>query len=104
MKGICRDSGQGKISKSLMEELAKGMLERNVEQRRDYLQKYEELLRQYEASKAEQKEAAENRASEAEPSKTCPRCGGLLVKRKGKYGEFYGCERYPYCRYTEKLD
>lgn len=44
MKEIWRDSGQGKISKSLMEELAKGMLERNVEQRRDYLQKYEELL------------------------------------------------------------
>ncbi len=30
----------------------------------------------------------------------CPKCGGQLVKRKGKYGEFYGCSNYPKCRYT----
>lgn len=30
----------------------------------------------------------------------CPRCGGNLVLRKGKYGGFYGCSNYPKCRYT----
>lgn len=30
----------------------------------------------------------------------CPRCGGELVKRKGKNGEFIGCENFPQCRYT----
>ena len=30
----------------------------------------------------------------------CPRCGGRLVLRKGKYGVFYGCYNYPRCRYT----
>lgn len=25
---------------------------------------------------------------------TCPRCGGKLVKRRGKYGDFYGCSNY----------
>ncbi|SDB66668.1 NERD domain-containing protein [Butyrivibrio sp. INlla16] len=30
----------------------------------------------------------------------CPKCGGRLVLRKGKYGEFYGCSNYPKCRYT----
>lgn len=30
----------------------------------------------------------------------CPRCGGTLVLRKGKYGTFYGCSNYPKCRYT----
>lgn len=30
----------------------------------------------------------------------CPRCGGHLVVRKGKYGEFKGCSNYPKCRYT----
>lgn len=24
----------------------------------------------------------------------CPRCGGLLVKRHGPYGDFYGCENF----------
>lgn len=33
----------------------------------------------------------------------CPDCGGLLVKRKGKYGNFIGCSNYPDCRYTRKL-
>ncbi len=30
----------------------------------------------------------------------CPNCGGVLVKRKGKFGEFWGCSSYPRCRYT----
>lgn len=33
----------------------------------------------------------------------CPRCGGQLVERNGKYGRFMGCSNYPKCRYTEKL-
>lgn len=35
----------------------------------------------------------------------CPRCGGLLIKRHGPYGDFYGCENYPSinCRYTRKF-
>ncbi len=30
----------------------------------------------------------------------CPRCGGQLVLRNGKYGSFYGCSNYPNCKYT----
>lgn len=30
----------------------------------------------------------------------CPMCGGRLILRNGKYGEFYGCSNYPRCRYT----
>ena len=37
--------------------------------------------------------------------KKCPRCGiGVLKKRNGKYGQFWGCNEYPNCRYTAKLD
>lgn len=32
----------------------------------------------------------------------CPSCGGKLVRRKGKYGSFYGCSNYPKCKYTTK--
>ena len=32
----------------------------------------------------------------------CPRCGGQLVKRHGKYGSFYGCSNYPSCKFTLK--
>ena len=33
----------------------------------------------------------------------CPRCGKILVMRRGKYGEFMGCTGYPACKYTENL-
>lgn len=32
----------------------------------------------------------------------CPRCGGKLVERQGKYGSFYGCENYPNCKFIKK--
>ncbi len=32
----------------------------------------------------------------------CPKCGGLMVRRKGKRGWFYGCSNYPLCEYTEQ--
>lgn len=31
----------------------------------------------------------------------CPRCGGNLVLRKGRYGEFWGCSNYPKCRFIK---
>lgn len=33
-------------------------------------------------------------------NRICPRCGGQLIERKGKYGTFMGCSNYPKCRYT----
>jgi endonuclease YncB( thermonuclease family) len=35
-------------------------------------------------------------------AKLCPRegCGGKLVKRSGKYGDFFGCSAFPKCRYS----
>ena len=30
----------------------------------------------------------------------CPRCGGMLVERRGKYGCFYGCSNYHKCTFT----
>ncbi|HOQ31987.1 MAG TPA: type I DNA topoisomerase [Candidatus Hydrogenedens sp.] len=43
-----------------------------------------------------------------EPQKTdekCPKCGANLVIRKSKNNEeFYGCEKYPKCRFTKPMD
>ncbi len=34
----------------------------------------------------------------------CPRCGGQLVVRTSKNGnQFYGCENYPECTFTQKI-
>jgi len=34
----------------------------------------------------------------------CPRCGGMLVMRNGRYGRFWGCNRYPECKYTRNVE
>lgn len=33
----------------------------------------------------------------------CPECGSPLIRRTGKYGDFFGCSSYPHCRYTRKI-
>ncbi|WP_296862207.1 UvrD-helicase domain-containing protein [uncultured Methanobrevibacter sp.] len=33
----------------------------------------------------------------------CPECNSVLLKRKGKRGEFYGCSNFPKCRYTQEI-
>jgi DNA topoisomerase I len=34
---------------------------------------------------------------------SCPRCGSLLRRRKGKNGDFLGCSGYPECRHTTNV-
>lgn len=35
----------------------------------------------------------------------CPKCKeGHLILRKGKFGKFMGCTKYPKCDYTSKLE
>ena len=33
----------------------------------------------------------------------CPKCGGRLILKRGKYGTFIGCQNYPKCRYTKAI-
>lgn len=33
----------------------------------------------------------------------CPRCGGQLVYRNGKYGPFLGCSNYPKCNFIQNI-
>jgi DNA topoisomerase-1 len=45
--------------------------------------------------------AAASRAA-AEPQLTgekCPECGGDLVRKRGRFGEFVACGNYPKCKY-----
>lgn len=28
----------------------------------------------------------------------CPKCGSRMVRRSSRYGSFYGCSKYPYCK------
>lgn len=50
-------------------------------------------------------ENAYDKMEQIQPVKTgetCPECGGDLVIRKGRYGEFVACSNYPTCKYIKK--
>lgn len=40
--------------------------------------------------------------NDKEKNMICPKCGGKLVERNGKYGKFIGCSNFPNCKYTSK--
>lgn len=38
-----------------------------------------------------------------ETDNKCPKCGGNLVIRNGKYNKFIGCSNYPKCKFTKQI-
>ena len=42
-------------------------------------------------------------SKEVKVVKPCPKCGGDLIKKRGKFGYFLGCTNYPTCSYMEKI-
>ncbi|OED58845.1 type I DNA topoisomerase [Acholeplasma laidlawii] len=51
-------------------------------------------------------EAAQQNMEKIKPvvtDKICPLCGGNLVIRKSRYGEFYGCSNFPKCKHIEQM-
>jgi Zn-finger domain associated with topoisomerase type I len=50
----------------------------------------------------EQKQAHAASVRERTSGTTCPYCNAQLVRRNGKYGEFWGCSSYPKCKFIRK--
>ena len=44
---------------------------------------------------------------EAAPEETtdekCPKCGSLMIIKRGRFGKFLACSRYPECKYTQGM-
>lgn len=73
-------------SKKTMEEIAQSFLESNVSEYVSIADRYKDEIGNEEVVNDD----------------ICPSCGGKLIKREGKYGEFFGCSNYPKCRFTKK--
>lgn len=76
----------------------------------DQMNRIAALLQEYNIdSEDKRKEHVQNiqeekaKKQEALASGICPKCGGNLVERSGKYGKFYGCSNYPSCKFTQKI-
>ena len=95
------------VTKDLAKEIAKGLIKAHKPIKFDYTIKYR--VSQKETLNTKQPIAPKENTEE----KGCPRCKeGTLVKRKRKskkFGtqyesdEFFGCNRFPKCRYTEEV-
>ena len=87
-----------KSSKKEMREFGEKILAMNIENRKDYLKKYEDLT----------SDISDTPISDANNDLICPKCGNKLVLRTAKKGsnvgnQFYGCSNYPNCRYIKNI-
>ena len=76
------------MSESYAEEIYRTLLAANVEDREARKQHVQSVKRNIQ------------RRDNAVASGKCPKCGGKLVLRNGRYGRFYGCSNYPQCKYV----
>ena len=92
-----------------MKESGERVLAMNVQERTDYLKKFEDLateIKSEEVSVETSKE--ETLITKPAENLLCPRCGGQLILRTAKKGDnagnqFYGCSNFPRCRYIQNI-
>ncbi|HDS11844.1 MAG TPA: DNA topoisomerase I, partial [Candidatus Wirthbacteria bacterium] len=53
--------------------------------------------------KAGQEESESEIPPEQERSEACEQCGGKMILKKGRYGQFWGCGNYPECKNIQPL-
>lgn len=46
--------------------------------------------------------AKETQKPETTGERKCAKCNSKMILRSGRYGKFYGCSRYPYCKSIQK--
>ena len=61
------------------------------------------LSKDYKEKHIENIKAKKNHINYCEKYDICPKCGGKLILRKSKYGEFLGCSNFPKCTFTMNL-
>lgn len=98
------DSSFGDIINLTYTSEMENMLDEIAEGKKSYL----DCLNDFYNKLSEKVTLAKGAASNKEPAvvvkdRVCPKCGGQLVIRKSKYGEFIGCQNYPKCKYSEKI-
>lgn len=93
-----------KNNKKEMLQSGEKILSMNIEDRKEYMIKFEKLLEETK-SLSNNKESKE---TEADNTMICPSCGGKLILRTAKKGpnegnKFYGCSNYPNCKFIKNL-
>lgn len=79
-----------------LDEIAEGKKQWNGVVRTFY-EPFEKQLEQ------KQKEITKRDIIEEKTDRICPTCGSPVVKKLGRFGEFYSCSRYPECKWAEQI-
>ena len=116
IKKIVAESRMPSLSKKEMKEFAESFLKKNQENRKNYIEKYEELTKEIELEKGNTSKVEELKDSSTEESSLketemrliCPKCGKQLVLRTARRGanagrQFYGCSNFPKCRFIMNI-
>lgn len=85
-----------------MEQICAGIPALTTEQRDEIYQKISDYRDHFNISEQEHLKNIAKKQKDLSVG-ICPRCGGKLVMRAGKYGNFYGCSNYPKCTFTKQL-
>lgn len=111
----------GPFSKKDMRIIAENLLKRNIQERKDYIKKYEDLIKDIGVEEEELIETSlkkednliksnepQNEKEDKEKKLICPRCGSELVLRTARRGasagkQFYGCSSFPKCRFIMNI-
>lgn len=66
----------------------------------DFEAALEEIFANFDPAKEKARISLSLRAA-VPANRHCAMCPGILTRRLGRYGHFYGCTNYPPCRYTK---
>lgn len=128
IKRMEQESKNEKSSEKSMRKLAEFFLHSAIPNKSDYTKKYENILEQintntpidstipsektiHNSNSIPTEQSIQNTQTDIplENEKSCPKCGGKLILRTAKRGDyagsqFYGCENYPKCKFIENIE
>ncbi len=82
-------------SKKEMEEIAQSFVDISISDESSIVEKYRKEV--------ENNQSTVSKKENNSKAPVCPWCKKPLIKRRGKYGDFYGCPSFPNCRYVLKI-
>lgn len=106
LKNVPEDTEQYKIVRrpDMLKRLRRDLIEKKIVFSQEQVNSIVDKLKPLTQVTTEQKDTHVEQIKEKFEGNICPFCGAQLIKRTGKYGEFWGCTKYPKCRFTRKID
>lgn len=94
---------------SIFYEKFTSQMEQNLDEVEEGKRKWVDIVQDFYASfepvlnkaSAEMKDLKKER--EKPTGEQCPECGGALMIKEGRYGQFIACPNFPKCRYTKRM-